>query len=72
MNNLLIMLKIHMDNFLGKVLKNKKGQNTVEYLLMLVVIVAIVVFVGAAMKGGLGEVWETVKSKILGAVQNTN
>ncbi|NLO92422.1 MAG: class III signal peptide-containing protein [Elusimicrobia bacterium] len=49
-------------------LASKRGQNTVEYLLMLAAVVGLVIVIGGAMKGGLNDVWAQVKQKILGAV----
>lgn len=51
--------------------KKKDGQNTVEYIIMLTVVIAIVLAVGAAMKGMMPEVFENVKQKILGGINSS-
>ena len=49
-------------------LKKQEGQNTVEYIIMLAVIVGIVLAVGGFMKSMMPEVFENVKAKIIGGV----
>jgi len=49
-------------------LSGRRGQNTVEYLLMLAAVVGLVIALSAIMKTGLNEVWNTVKEKIISAV----
>ena len=49
-------------------LKKQEGQNTVEYIIMLAVIVGIVLAVGGFMKAMMPEVFENVKAKIIGGV----
>ncbi|MBO7238121.1 MAG: hypothetical protein J6U96_02370 [Elusimicrobiaceae bacterium] len=49
-------------------LKKKEGQNTVEYIIMLAVVVGIALAVGALVKKMMPEVFENVKSKIIGGV----
>lgn len=46
--------------------KNKKGQNTIEYMLMLGIIAVAVGVVGFAIKTFLPELFENIKGKILG------
>lgn len=53
-------------------LTKKEGQNTVEYVLMLVVVVGIALGVGVAVKGFMPEVYENVKNKILGGINSAN
>jgi len=53
-------------------LTKKEGQNTVEYVLMLVVVVGIALGVGAAMKKFMPNVYDAVRDKILGGIQNAN
>ncbi len=62
-----IIAKMHLafDRAL-ETIKNKKGQNTVEYLFMLGIIVGVVVLVGAAIKKFMPEVFDKIKEKILG------
>ncbi len=47
-------------------LTKKEGQNTVEYVLMLVVVVGVAVLVGGLIKSFMPEFWENIKGKILG------
>jgi len=49
-------------------LKKQEGQNTVEYIIMLAVVVGIALAVGAAVKAFLPDVFENVKNKIIGGV----
>ena len=49
-------------------LKKQEGQNTVEYIIMLAVVVGIVLLVGGLIKGFMPEVFENVKNKIIGGV----
>lgn len=49
-------------------LKRKEGQNTVEYVLMLVVVVGIALAVGGLVKKFMPEVVDNVKAKIMGGV----
>ncbi len=53
-------------------MKSRKGQNTVEYLMMLGVIVGIVLVVGVAIKNYLPGLFEQIKGKISGAVNATS
>jgi Flp pilus assembly pilin Flp len=74
------MLRIHGIRFLGyfteeimKKIKNflmsKKGQNTVEYLLMLAVIVAVVLLIGNGLKSYMPELFDKIKGLISNAAQ---
>ncbi len=47
--------------------KNKKGQNTIEYLLMLLVIIGVVFAVGALIKNYMPELFNQIKEKITGS-----
>ncbi|MGB2579815.1 Flp pilus assembly pilin Flp [Elusimicrobium simillimum] len=49
-------------------LKNKKGQGTVEYALMLAVIVGIALAAGLALKQFMPELFENVKQRVLGGL----
>ena len=51
-------------------LKKKEGQNTVEYVLMLVVVVGIAMVAGVALKKFAPELIEKVKAKIFGGVDS--
>lgn len=46
--------------------KNKKGQNTIEYMLMLGIIAVAVGVVGLLIKTFLPQLFEDIKGKILG------
>lgn len=49
-------------------LKKKEGQNTIEYVIMLGVVVGIALAVGVAVKKMMPDVFEKVKAKIIGGV----
>ena len=46
----------------------RRGQNTVEYLLILAVIVGLVLLVGSAMKAKIPALFETISNLMSGAV----
>lgn len=46
--------------------KNKKGQNTIEYLFMLGIIVVVVGIVGGLIKAFMPDLFDNIKEKILG------
>ena len=48
--------------------KRKEGQNTIEYIIMLGVVVGIALLVGSLVKKMMPEVFESVKQKIIGGV----
>lgn len=50
-------------------LKKQEGQNTIEYIIMLGVVVGIALLVGTLVKNMMPEVFESIKAKILGGVQ---
>lgn len=51
-------------------LKRKEGQNTIEYILMLGVIVGVALLAGTLIKAMMPDVFESVKNKILGGVDS--
>ncbi len=53
-------------------LTKKEGQNTVEYVLMLVVVVGVALAAGGLIKNAMPEVWDNVKQKILGSINSAN
>lgn len=53
-------------------LSKKEGQNTVEYVLMLVVVVGVALLAGGLVKQFMPELFENVKSKILGNLNSSN
>jgi Flp pilus assembly pilin Flp len=50
-----------------KLFRKRKGQNTVEYLLMMAVIVGLVLIIGVAMKQWLPAIFASVSQMISGA-----
>lgn len=50
--------------------KRKEGQNTIEYIIMLGVVVGIALLVGTLVKNMMPEVFESVKQKIIGGVSS--
>ena len=51
-------------------IKNNKGQNTVEYLFMLLVIVGVVGLISIAIKQFMPELFEKIKASIMGQASN--
>lgn len=49
-------------------LKKKEGQNTIEYVLMLVVVVGVAGLAGVLIKKFMPELFEQVKGKITGSM----
>lgn len=49
-------------------LRDKKGQNTVEYLFMLMIIVGVVLLVGGLIKAFMPELFDNIKAKMLGGI----
>jgi len=47
--------------------KGRKGQNTVEYLLMLAVVVGVVLIAGAALKQYIPQLFGKIQGQINGA-----
>lgn len=58
-----------MSRLLNKVLRRRAGQNTVEYLLMLAVVVGVVLIAGIALKQYMPSLWATIQGKIGGAAE---
>jgi len=50
-------------------LKKKEGQNTIEYIIMLGVVVGIALLVGGLVKKMMPDVFDKVKAKIIGGVE---
>lgn len=48
--------------------KRKEGQNTIEYIIMLGVVVGIALMVGGLVKKMMPDVFDSVKAKIIGGV----
>lgn len=57
-------------NWAKKRLSSRRGQNTVEYLLMLTVVVGLALVVGAFLKNKMPGVMDGVISKITGATNS--
>lgn len=51
-------------------LKSEKGQNTVEYLLMLTVVVGVVLVAGVALKKFMPGLFSQIQGMISGAADN--
>ena len=51
-------------------IKNKKGQNTIEYLFMLGIIVVVVGIVGGLIKTFMPQLFDQIKEKITGQASN--
>ena len=51
-------------------IKNKKGQNTIEYLFMLGIIVVVVGLVGVAIKKFMPDLFDQIAAKIKGEASN--
>ena len=52
---------------MNKLFKNRKGQNTVEYLLMLAVVVGVVLVAGVALKKYMPTLFSSIQGMINGA-----
>lgn len=52
---------------MNKLFKNRKGQNTVEYLLMLAVVVGVVLVAGVALKKYMPTLFQSIQGMISGA-----
>ena len=48
--------------------KKQDGQNTVEYIIMLVVVVGVAMLIGKLMQSFMPEVFDNIKAKILGQI----
>ncbi len=51
-------------------LRKRRGQNTVEYLLMLTVVVGVVLVAGAALKHFMPGLFASIEQMISGAASN--
>jgi len=51
----------------NELLRNRKGQNTVEYLLMLAVVVGVVLIAGVALKSYMPTLFGDIQQMITGA-----
>lgn len=55
---------------MNKMFKNRKGQNTVEYLLMLAVVVGVVLVAGMALKKYMPTLFSSIQGMINGAASS--
>jgi len=55
---------------MNKYFKNRQGQNTVEYLLMLAVVVGVVLVAGAALKKYMPTLFSSIQGMISGAASS--
>ena len=53
-------------------LKKQEGQNTIEYIIMLGVVVGIALLVGTLVKNMMPELFDNIKAKILGGINSDN
>jgi len=53
-------------------LKKQEGQNTIEYIIMLGVVVGIALLVGTLVKNMMPELFDNIKAKILGGINSGN
>lgn len=60
---------VRLQNWLWR-LRSRRGQNTVEYLLMLTVVVGVVLVSGGLLKKYMPDLFEKVKSAIGGAADS--
>ena len=67
LNSMKIIAKMHLAfNRAIEAVGNKRGQNTIEYLFMLGIIVAVVGLVGVAIKKFMPDLFQTIQDKIMG------
>ncbi len=66
MNYAYFVLRMKMNN----ILKRRKGQNTVEYLLMLAVVVGVVLLAGVAIKNYMPALFGKIQGLIDGAADS--
>ncbi len=52
--------------------KKQEGQNTIEYIIMLGVVVGIALLVGTLVKNMMPELFENIKNKIVGGINSTD
>ncbi|HBL15189.1 MAG: hypothetical protein A2X36_07215 [Elusimicrobia bacterium GWA2_69_24] len=55
-------------NILAKLLRDRKGQGTVEYLMMIAVIVGVIMVIGTMFKPQMSGIFNSVMEKIRGTV----
>ena len=55
-----------------KRLSSRRGQNTVEYLMMLMVVIAVVVLVGVGLKKMMPGIFNSITAAITGATSSIN
>ena len=67
MQNRMAMLKASALNCL----KKQEGQNTIEYVLMLVVVVGVAGLAGVLIKKFMPDLFDNVKAKILGGMDKS-
>ena len=52
--------------------KKKEGQNTIEYIIMLGVVVGMALLVGTLVKNMMPELFDNIKQKIVGGINSSN
>ncbi|MBI4377197.1 MAG: class III signal peptide-containing protein [Elusimicrobia bacterium] len=63
-------MKKMMERVRATLTKDRKGQNTVEYLLMLTVIVGVLLIAGRLMKNYMPQLFDQIRGMITGAAGN--
>lgn len=61
------MIKMYLD-YLKSLTKSKKGQGMVEYGLIIGLIAVVVIVALTAVGGQLGTLFDTIKTKLAGAI----
>lgn len=59
-----------MKGLMDKICRRRKGQNTVEYLLMLTVVVGVVLIAGMALKKYMPGLFNQIQGMITGAASS--
>lgn len=61
---------MNLKNFSKKLIKNKKGQGMVEYILLLVVVVGVVLIFKKSIMETVGEKLGSLKSDVMGVTKD--
>ena len=57
-------------NYVTARVRSRKGQNTVEYLMMLAVIVGVILVIGKMFKPQISQIFNQIMTMISGAAQS--
>ena len=67
-----MIAKMHLAyNKAMQAVRNNKGQNTIEYMMMLAVIVVVIGLVIAGVRALMPELFDNIKEKLLGQVNTS-